>query len=193
MTNNLLSETTTDVMTQVITDVITSIPVDSLFTKEDWLTLPLPPTDNNCRLPRVVKGKANMFPSKAYTEWKQLAELEWQVFLSSAIINNRKDIRHQLTLVRCRSLATQADDEITPYLLPLYRPDIRNQYCFDYRVYKDSDRTDNMNRGKPLQDFFHGKLYHDDRHVKLNLLLPVSIDKANPRIEICLCPTIYHS
>lgn len=155
--------------------IATSIPVDSLFTKEDWLILPLPPTDNNCRLPRVVKGKANMFPSKAYTKWKQLAELEWQVFLSSAIINNRKD------------------NEITPYLLPLYKPDIRNQYCFDYRVYKDSDRTDNMNRGKPLQDFFHGKLYHDDRHVKLNLLLPVSIDKTSPRIEICLCPTIYHS
>lgn len=130
----------------------------------EWFTVSLPPTDNQCRLPRIVKGKPAMFPTKDYTDWKDKAKQEWNDFV---------DV--------CLKGAT----------FPLYEPALNNQLSFDYRLFKDSDRTDNMNRTKPLTDFFHGKLFNDDRHVKLNLLLPVKIDKINPRIEVCLIPTVY--
>jgi Holliday junction resolvase RusA-like endonuclease len=47
------------------------------------IILPLPPTDNNLRLPKVVKRRAQLCPTKDYLSWKKKALEEWNGYAAS--------------------------------------------------------------------------------------------------------------
>lgn len=146
------------------------------------LTLPLPPTDNSTRIPILtscapylanVQGKKKMvnvrpqvINSQAYRDWKKEAEKAWQAFLTD------------LNTTYCQDWQI---DNANKY----------NQYEYSYQLFKADDRKDSQNFEKALRDFLSGRVYTDDRNVKLDLQMPVEIDKLNPRIELNLEPQIY--
>lgn len=63
-------------------------------------------------------------------------------------------------------------------------PSYDNQIKICYRVFLDNKRKDIGNFEKALKDFLSKRLYPDDKWVVMDLLLPVTMDKENPRIEI---------
>lgn len=127
------------------------------------LTLPLPPTDNTLKKPSILRGKPNLYPTQEYNLWKKQAEKAWLLFV--------------LEVEKTLGQHWQIDV-----------PSKYNQYEYSYRLYKADDRKDSQNFEKALRDFLSGRVYVDDRHVKLDLVMPVEIDKHNPRIEIDFCP-----
>ena len=68
-------------------------------------------------------------------------------------------------------------------LKPL-KPSFENQITIPYKLYQKDKRSDIQNYEKSLKDFLSKRLYSDDKYIKLDLILPVTIDKANPRVEI---------
>jgi len=123
--------------------------------------LPLPPTDNNLRLPKRGKGRfAQMYQTSVYTQWKEIAGYIWDEFAS-------------FNKLSC----------------PVFAPCLEEQFSFTYKLFKASDRADSQNFEKALRDFLSGRLYTDDRHVVLSLEMPVALDPSDPRIELCLTPT----
>lgn len=147
------------------------------------LILPLPPTDNNLRIPILKKCTAyyskqlkmyvnfrpEIIKSEDYRNWEKLAEKAW-----SDWINQLKRDGYII------------DEE------QLDKPTDKIRHEYNYFLFKKSNNADDATYHKALADFLTGRLYKDDRFVKLNLVhSQVQVDKDNPRIEIDVMP-IHH-
>jgi hypothetical protein len=134
------------------------------------LILPLPPTDNNCRIPIINRGKPELIKSKEYRDWGQKAELAWLQYIKQL----------------------QADGFVFD-LNNLDEPSDKIRCEYNYYLFKKSNNADDQTYEKATKDFLSGKLYTDDRYVKLNLVhSQVEVDKNNPRIEIDIKPKLHY-
>jgi len=126
------------------------------------IILPIPPTDNSLRIP----ARGRLVKSKVYREWNENAEIYWLQWIRSH-----------------------------PDFVP-YAPTKQRQMEFQYCLYLPSWRSDINNYVKALNDFLGGnkttpRLFEDDHFVSLRLILPVEVDRENPRVEICPYPDNY--
>ena len=130
------------------------------------ITLPLPPTDNRLRMP-VKRGKnAQLVKTSEYRQWGQDAAIAWEEW---ARLNDWR---------------------------LLYLPTEEQQLEFKYQLFLPNRRTDIGNYTKAIADFLGGnkteaqRLFSDDHWIVLRLAAPVTLDKANPRVEIDPVPSI---
>ncbi len=130
------------------------------------LTLPLPPTDNNLRIPTARGGKAGMVKSKVYRYWENQCHCEWFKF-QEKLLDNQK---WQLDV-----------------------PTFERQHVYQIKIFMASKRTDISNFTKALKDWCKGNVYTEDKWVDFHIQMPVQIDKDNPRVEIFLEPLIIKS
>ncbi len=128
------------------------------------LILPLPPTDNRRLMPYIIGRGPRLLPTSEFNAWKVKANMVWQAYK-----------------LQCYKDGIQ---------LELVEPSLSMQYIYKYKLFKKDDRTDDQNFEKALKDFLEGRVYKDDRHVRLELVGLVEIDKVNPRIEFDLVPHI---
>jgi len=115
------------------------------------LTLPLPPTDNQLRIP-VRRGRSGqLIKSQIYRAWEHKAQIawrqhcEWRNFCGIGFI---------------------------------YAPTYEKQLQFKYELHLSDKRKDCSNFTKALQDFLKGKLWTDDKWVSLSLITPVVVVKG---------------
>jgi Holliday junction resolvase RusA-like endonuclease len=141
----------------------------------DKIVLPLPPTDNRRLIPIVRKNPkprsqkdkfiAVLIKAEGYREWEKRAATDWWFW----------KLNH-------------------PDFQP-HTPSVKAQMAFDLFVYLPSNRSDIANYSKAVADFLGGgkepRLFTDDHYVSLRLVLPVTVDKFNPRVEINPVPYIY--
>ena len=127
------------------------------------LTLPLPPTDNNLRVPTARGGKAGMVKSKVYRDLEQQADIAWT--------------NHGLY------------NKIMIFWQP-DKPTFEAQHVYQIKIFMASKRTDISNFTKALKDWCKGNVYTEDKWVDFHIQMPVQIDKDNPRVEIFLEPII---
>jgi Holliday junction resolvase RusA-like endonuclease len=129
------------------------------------IVLPLPPTDNRLRMPVLRGKKAFIIKTNEYREWGEQAHRHWQ--------NWKRQ---------------------NPKFKP-YDPKQNEQLQFTYRLFLPSWRTDIFNYNKAIADFLGGgetkRLFTDDHYISLHLLLPVTVDKEHPRVEVCPNPTVF--
>lgn len=140
--------------------------------KIPYLVLPLPPTDNELRIPVLVKAKGRrgfapqIIKSPEYRDWEEEAEKVWKEWVK---------------MVLGDGIPVTIDE-----------PSDKIRFEYNYFLYKKSNNADDQNYEKSLRDFLSGKLYTDDRYVKLNLVHSrVEIDKENPRISLDVNPILH--
>lgn len=123
------------------------------------ITLPIPPTDNRLKMPIIRDRKPLLIKTSEYRDWDKKAQVHWRKW-------QRENAAFQP-----------------------YEPTQGNQLEFAYSLFLPSWRTDIFNYNKAIADFLGGnktnaRLFTDDHYISLRLLLPVKVDKLNPRIEI---------
>lgn len=127
------------------------------------IVLPLPPTDNRLRMPVARGRKVSLIKTPEYRAWSESAAIDWEIW--------------------------QRDN---PGFQP-FTPDKNRQHEFTYQLFLKDWRTDIFNYNKAIADFLGGnketaRLFTDDHYVALRLILPVKVDKGNPRVEISPIP-----
>lgn len=115
------------------------------------LTLPLPPTDNQLRIP-VQRGRSvQLVKSPAYRAWEHAAGAVW-----------------------CEYTGFWDDRQCGFMYVPTYE----KQLQLKYELHLADKRKDCSNFTKALHDFLKGRLWTDDKWVSLSLITPVVVVKG---------------
>ncbi len=122
------------------------------------LKVPLPPTDNNLRIPIIANGRPKIISSTEYVKWKVKVDKIWLRFVYDLKVNGKR--------------------------WKLDNPTYEEQLTYKYKLYVDNKCKDIQNFEKALKDFMSKRVYKDDKWVKIDLQLPVEVDPNNPRVEI---------
>jgi Holliday junction resolvase RusA-like endonuclease len=112
-----------------------------------FLIIPLPPTDNQLRIP----SRGRLVKSKAYRDWETCADIYFNKFKKELKLNNK--------------------------YIKLDEPSYEAQYRYKIKLNLSDKRKDISNFSKALKDWLKGKIYIEDKWVDLEIQLPVIVDR----------------
>jgi Holliday junction resolvase RusA-like endonuclease len=138
------------------------------FLKVMIIALPLPPTDNFLRQPVIRAGRSRA--SSALNIRSSYGRQHVEMILTG---------QYRKWKEKCSRKWDKSYMHI-PMLYPTYE----NQISIKYKIIMDSKRKDISNFEKAIKDFLSKRLYPDDKWVKMDLILPVTVDKDKAGIEI---------
>jgi len=127
------------------------------------LILPLPPSNNQLRIPTNRGGFVSLIKSQECRDWEEICGVKWLEYSRA----NR---------------GFWSKDTPTKTL----------QFKYNMEIFLKDYRKDISNFEKAILDFLKGKLFTDDHFVKLNLKMPVLADPNKKGYVVIDCnPDIF--